>query len=85
MYYYTDSMTRRIRSVFWIAATNFIFPGKVDDSGNLTRLNRLLVFFNFALLFTPYPSYSAVYVSLANIYVTLFGVVFAMGEPHLLS
>jgi hypothetical protein len=64
-----DSVAGRIRTLFFIALGNFVFP----------------VLFNIALItiLTCGNKINIVYVVPANTYVTIFGVVFATGASYL--
>jgi hypothetical protein len=65
---FTDSFTDRIRSLFFIALANFIFP----------------VFFNIVLIIIYYSSDASnvIFIVPSNTYVTIFGVVFATIWNH---
>jgi hypothetical protein len=65
---FTDSFTNRIRSLFFIALANFIFP----------------VFFNIVLIIIYYSSDASnvIFIVPSNTYVTIFGVVFATIWNH---
>lgn len=65
----STSITNRIRTLFWIASTNFVFP----------------VAFNIAQVVVMYRSSSAItasYLMWTNIYVSIVGVVYATVWSH---
>jgi hypothetical protein len=75
----SDSFMARVRKLFWIAASNFVIPGKIIGTSLLEDTDHILVCFDFVLLTIPYTSAAAIYAQLANLYVNLIGVVFATG------
>jgi len=68
----TNSIANRVRTLFWIAATNFVFP----------------VAFNIAQVVVMYRTSSAItasYLMWTNIYVSIVGVVYATVWSHVTS
>jgi hypothetical protein len=87
----TNSIANRVRTLFWIAATNFVFPGKKSSmAGQMTsQLSYLLlVAFNIAQVVVMYRTSSAItasYLMWTNIYVSIVGVVYATVWSHVTS
>jgi hypothetical protein len=86
-----DSIAGRIRSLFYIALGNFIFPS--TSSSFILRPTGCLisapVIFNIVLLVIVWDDrinkINVIYVTPINLYVTIFGVVFATGTSSYAS
>lgn len=78
-----DSLARRLKTLFWIAATNFVFPGALPRHRFPSAVRCLQTFppvlFDIVqmAIFYHYPFFTSAYVTIASIYVSIIGVVFA--------
>lgn len=74
-----DSVADRIRQLFWIATTNFVFPGAFHPPHlSKSTSNHPPVVLNIVQLFTIFlcPFFISVQVAIVNIYLSIIGAVF---------